>query len=91
MTCVHYCFISFRVGVEKCWILGCSSNSCVLFCSSLEVNGQTCYKGTDCTGGVVAEAGATASAEACCFSDEGLSYEDTSGTCVETHCAGKPL
>lgn len=58
------------------------------FCSSLEGNLQTCYKGTDCDGDVVTESGASASADACCFSEEGLSYEDATGTCIEPHCAG---
>ena len=51
-------------------------------------NCQTCYTQKNCIGDIVTEPNAASSADECCFSDAGMSYEDTSGLCVEGQCAG---
>ena len=51
---------------------------------------QTCYSQADCTGDVVEAPGLTIK-DCCVGTNNGQSFADSSGTCIEDQCVGKRM
>ena len=51
---------------------------------------QTCYSQADCTGDVVEVPGLTVK-DCCVGTNDGQSFADSSGTCIEDQCVGKRI
>ena len=51
---------------------------------------QTCYSQADCTGDVVEAPGLTIK-DCCVGTNDGQSFADSSGTCIEDQCVGKRI
>ena len=58
--------------------------------SSLAGVSQTCYLQADCTGDVVEAPGLTVK-DCCVGTNDGQSFADSSGTCIEDQCVGKRI
>ena len=57
-----------------------------VFCVSNTVLSQQCYTQSNCVGDVVS--GPTTAEECCVGTDDGMSFEDSSGTCTVSQCVG---
>ena len=51
---------------------------------------QTCYSQADCTGDIVEDAGLTVK-DCCVGTNDGQSFADSNGTCIEDQCVGKRI
>ena len=58
----------------------------ISICFSYTVLSQQCYNQPNCAGDVVS--GATTAEECCVGTDDGMSFEDSGGTCTVTQCVG---
>ena len=64
-----------------------SSESFFVYCIG---TAQVCYSEPSCAGGIIEAPGPTVK-DCCVGTNDGQSYADSSGTCVEDQCVGKRM